>query len=86
MNWKHWWGIFMKAAQSILSEKLYLEQKNTYKLLNYVIVLCFNNCITIFVKPRFRYLYTVRSNEGTRRFMVLLPPMSLISRLPLPLL
>ena len=84
MSWKHWQRIFVKAAQSILSEKLYLEPKNIYK--HFELLYCIINCITDIVKPQLRCLYTVRSNEGTRRFMVLLPPMSLISRLPLPLL
>ena len=81
MNWKRWQRIFMKAAQSVLSEKLYLEPKKYIQV--FELLYCI---ITGFVKPLFRYLYTDRSYEGTRRFMVLLPPMSLISRLPLPLL
>ena len=39
MNWKHWHRIFMKAAQSILSEKLYLEPKTYTSILNCCIVL-----------------------------------------------
>ena len=32
MNWKHWQRILMKTAQSILSEKLYLEPKKVIQV------------------------------------------------------
>ena len=40
MGWKHWKRVPMKTAQSILSEKLYLEPKMQFKFLNSYIVLC----------------------------------------------
>ena len=49
MNWKHWHRIFMKAAQSILSEKLYLETKKHKKYTQNNKIYKYN--ISDFVKP-----------------------------------